>query len=201
MELPQNWEVRHSRTYSKDYYFNTLTKESRWDPPPMGENERIRASHLLIKHKDSRRPSSWKEGRSFERNYFWVGNSEKGEVEDLRNEPNEPSPAISLLSPHMLTPHLFSLSLPQEKILRTKEEALEILKRHQKRIETGETTLSAAATTESDCSSARRGGDLGHFERGQMQKPFEDAAFALEVGQLSEPVFTDSGVHLILRTA
>ncbi|RUP45850.1 peptidyl-prolyl cis-trans isomerase pin1 [Jimgerdemannia flammicorona] len=162
MELPQNWEVRHSRTYSKDYYFNTLTKESRWDPPPMGENERIRASHLLIKHKDSRRPSSWKE---------------------------------------MLTPHLFSLSLPQEKILRTKEEALEILKRHQKRIETGETTLSAAATTESDCSSARRGGDLGHFERGQMQKPFEDAAFALEVGQLSEPVFTDSGVHLILRTA
>jgi NIMA-interacting peptidyl-prolyl cis-trans isomerase 1 len=34
-----------------------------------------------------------------------------------------------------------------------------------------------------------------------MQPAFESAAFALEVGQLSEPVFSDSGVHLILRTA
>lgn len=36
---------------------------------------------------------------------------------------------------------------------------------------------------------------------GQMQPPFEAATYALQVGQLSEPVFTDSGVHLILRTA
>lgn len=33
-----------------------------------------------------------------------------------------------------------------------------------------------------------------------MQKPFEDATFALNVGELSGPVFSDSGVHLILRT-
>lgn len=37
--------------------------------------------------------------------------------------------------------------------------------------------------------------------RGQMQKPFEDATFSLAVGELSQPVFTDSGVHIILRTA
>lgn len=53
----------------------------------------------------------------------------------------------------------------------------------------------------SDCSSAKRGGDLGLFGRGAMQKPFEDAAFALKVGGLSQPVDTDSGVHIILRTA
>lgn len=52
-----------------------------------------------------------------------------------------------------------------------------------------------------DCSSARSGGDLGSFGRGQMQRPFEDAAFGLGVGQMSDIVETDSGVHLILRTA
>ena len=56
------------------------------------------------------------------------------------------------------------------------------------------------ATEFSDCSSAKRGGDLGPFGRGQMQKPFEDATYALKVGELSEPVITDSGVHIIKRT-
>lgn len=53
----------------------------------------------------------------------------------------------------------------------------------------------------SDCSSAKRGGDLGLFGRGAMQKPFEEAAFALKVGEMSQIVDTDSGVHIIIRTA
>lgn len=52
----------------------------------------------------------------------------------------------------------------------------------------------------SDCSSAKRGGDLGPFGRGAMQKPFEEATFALKVGELSDIVETDSGLHLIERT-
>uniref|UniRef100_A0A8C1RBU4 Peptidyl-prolyl cis-trans isomerase n=1 Tax=Cyprinus carpio TaxID=7962 RepID=A0A8C1RBU4_CYPCA len=35
---------------------------------------------------------------------------------------------------------------------------------------------------------------------GQMQKPFEDVSFALKIGDMSGPVFTESGVHIILRT-
>ena len=43
--------------------------------------------------------------------------------------------------------------------------------------------------------------DLGMFGRGMMQEAFENASFALEVGEISGIVDTDSGVHLILRYA
>ena len=56
------------------------------------------------------------------------------------------------------------------------------------------------AKVESDCSSAAKGGDLGRFERGKMQKAFEEAAFRLAPGALSDVVETDSGVHIILVT-
>ncbi len=55
------------------------------------------------------------------------------------------------------------------------------------------------ARVESDCSSAHRGGDLSWFGKGKMQRPFEEAAFALGVGEISEPVETASGVHVLLR--
>lgn len=64
-----------------------------------------------------------------------------------------------------------------------------------------EATFEELASKYSDCSSASKGGDLGFFSAGQMQKPFEEASFGLKVGELSEPVSTDSGVHIILRTA
>lgn len=68
-------------------------------------------------------------------------------------------------------------------------------------IATGKATFAELASKYSDCSSAKRGGDLGPFSRGAMQKPFEQAAFALKVGELSTPVHTDSGIHIIQRTA
>lgn len=112
------------------------------------QHQRVRASHLLVKHRNSRRPASWKD------------------------------PVIT----------------------RSEDEALQKIKEYRASIESGEADFAKLASTESDCSSARRGGDLGEFGPGEMQAPFEKATFALQVGQLSEPVFTDSGIHLIVRT-
>lgn len=149
-DLPPGWEQKTSRSTGKTYYYNTKTGESQWDPPKDSSfvQEQVRASHILVKHRDSRRPSSWR----------------------------------------------------QENITRTKEEAIEMLRIYIDVINNGQRTFEDLASEHSDCSSAKRGGDLGFFKRNQMQKPFEDAAFSLEIGEMSPIVETDSGVHIIKRT-
>jgi len=62
----------------------------------------------------------------------------------------------------------------------------------------GGASFEKIAKKESDDSgSARSGGDLGFFDRGMMTKPFEDAAFSMARGDLSEPVRSEFGFHLI----
>mmetsp|Transcript_8810 Transcript_8810/g.17530 ORF Transcript_8810/g.17530 Transcript_8810/m.17530 type:complete len:244 (+) Transcript_8810:69-800(+) len=111
-------------------------------------SSKVRASHLLVKHTNSRRPSSWK----------------------------------------------------QATITRSPEEALEMIHKYREQIITQACDFAQLASTESDCSSAKRGGDLGWFGPGEMQKEFEDATYSLDVGELSGPVHSGSGIHLILRT-
>ncbi|XP_026456881.1 peptidyl-prolyl cis-trans isomerase Pin1-like isoform X2 [Papaver somniferum] len=95
----------------------------------MSSGDKVRASHILIKHHGSRRAASWRDedGTKFIKNT-------------------------------------------------TKESAITQLK----------------ALKEDIIS--------GPFGRGQMQKPFEEATFALKVGEISDIVDTDSGVHIIKRT-
>jgi peptidyl-prolyl cis-trans isomerase C len=52
----------------------------------------------------------------------------------------------------------------------------------------------------SECPTSCQGGDLGYFGRGKMVKPIEEAAFSLKVGQISDPIKTNFGYHLIMVT-
>lgn len=66
-----------------------------------------------------------------------------------------------------------------------------------RRIEAGEDFAALAEELSEDEGSARRGGSLGAFGRGQMVPAFEEAAFSAAVGELVGPIRTDFGYHLI----
>jgi peptidyl-prolyl cis-trans isomerase C len=76
-------------------------------------------------------------------------------------------------------------------LVESEAEAKEVAERLKK----GEDFATVAKEKSKDTNA--EGGDLGFFARGQMLKPFEDAAFALDVGEISEPVQTQFGWHII----
>tara|TARA_B100000029_G_scaffold501627_1_gene575443 strand:+ start:218 stop:493 length:276 start_codon:yes stop_codon:yes gene_type:complete len=69
-----------------------------------------------------------------------------------------------------------------------------------KKLENGEKFEQLAADF-SKCPSGKQGGNLGEFGKGMMVEEFEKAAFDLEVDQVSGPVKTQFGYHLIKRTS
>lgn len=81
-------------------------------------------------------------------------------------------------------------------LVKKQSEAIEIIERLKK----GESFANLARELSTDKGSAKRGGDLGLFGRGMMVKNFEDAAFRLKKGELTqEPIKTEFGYHIIKR--
>ena len=124
----------------------------------MDRKHTVRASHLLVKHRDSRRPSSWKE------------------------------PAVTRTKVlgtlfETVVPRTLPTAAQEVQTLSaaSQEEALEKIQAFRTQLAFGKADFADLAARESHCSSAKRGGDLGEFGPGQMQKPFEDATYALQV--------------------
>ena len=80
-------------------------------------------------------------------------------------------------------------------LVKTEEEALKL----KEEIAAGK-DFAKVAQEVSLCPSGQNGGDLGYFTKGQMVKEFEDACFSMEVGEVSNPIKTQFGYHLILLT-
>lgn len=83
---------------------------------------------------------------------------------------------------------------------RTQEEAAELMEAVYDSVLAGELNFEEAAMRYSDCPSGQSGGDLGQFSRNMMTPNFEEAAFNLNPGDMSDIVATPFGYHIILRT-
>lgn len=92
------------------------------------------------------------------------------------------------------------LAAPDESDDLTKEKALAKLKTLKQRIDAGEDFEKIAREHSADTYSAERGGDLGFFTVFGMVYPFECAAYSLKVGEVSEPIQTKFGYHLVKKT-
>ncbi len=80
-------------------------------------------------------------------------------------------------------------------LVNKQSEAIEILDK----IKNGEKFGKMARQFSTDSGSAKRDGSLGYFGRGKMDKEFENAAFALQAGQISKPIKTQYGYNIIKR--
>jgi NIMA-interacting peptidyl-prolyl cis-trans isomerase 1 len=223
--LPTGWIMRDSRSNpGYFYYYNMDTGMTDWSPPaalqqqqappppPLSAAHENDAGDGLPPGLDNSSNSNEKD-EDPETAEDRASKRRKG-GEEIATSSNSGSSSSS--SPkevrvlHLLKKHKGSRrpsSWRQAKITHSVEEArdelvgmLEILKDEEGNPAELRATFEELARTESDCSSAKRGGDLGFFGRRRMQPAFEAASFGLKLGELTkEIVETSSGVHLILR--
>ncbi|MCH2201721.1 MAG: peptidyl-prolyl cis-trans isomerase [Fuerstiella sp.] len=123
-------------------------------------------------------------------------------MESLRQ--NVPDPGVSGVSEvkvsasHILIPYKMALNSSAD-VTRTKEEAFKLAQEIAVKAKGLSTNFGNLAREYSEGPSASVGGDLGNFFPSTMAKSFRDATLALEIGEVSDPVETQYGIHIIRR--
>jgi SecD/SecF fusion protein len=125
--------------------------------------------------------------------YFLVQLDGRQEGEREINEPKE------VEASHILISYEGSAAADSS-VTRTAEEALERAQEVYERASAGEDFAALAAEYSDEGGADESGGYLGFFGPGDMVKPFEDAAYSMAIGDISEPVETDFGYHVIYVT-
>lgn len=169
--LPRGWSIRLSKTHNTPYFVNLSTLESTWEIP-QGSDDSTTKAYLEKFKANGNKPL--------------VADDGKVRVSHLLIKNETSRRPKSWKSP--------------EGITLTRDESIAKLKAFRETILSGQSSLADMAQNESDCSSHERCGDLGFFGKGQMQPAFEQASFNLNVGEFSDIIETDSGVHLLERT-
>ncbi|MFO7259949.1 MAG: peptidyl-prolyl cis-trans isomerase [bacterium] len=111
--------------------------------------------------------------------------------EELRAIYEREQPGLQVRARHIL------LRVPPDATPAQRDSVLALARDLQQRAASGADFAALASEYSQDPGSARQGGDLGLFGRGQMVPPFEEAAFALQVGEVSDVVETPFGFHII----
>lgn len=194
-KLPHGWtEIKSKSRPGEVYYLNKKTGEKTWK-----RSQIVERGSSKRKEKQSSSSSHHKSKRK------------KSDASD-----DDVSGPVEVHALHILVKHQDSrrpASWRQDPIVIPKSVAFEKIKSIRKSIVQAVTDsdytvesevilrerFENLAKEESDCTSAKRGGDLGVFPRGKMQPSFEKAAFGLKVNEMSGPIESDSGIHIILR--
>lgn len=111
--------------------------------------------------------------------------------EELRQIYEEEQPDLEVRARHIL------LRLPADATPEQRDSVAALAEELQQRAAGGEDFAELATEYSEDPGTAENGGDLGYFGRGNMVEPFEEAAFSLEPGEVSDVVETPFGFHVI----
>jgi hypothetical protein len=109
------------------------------------------------------------------------------------------APPTKISARHVLIQWMGCSNAPAN-IVRTRDQAMSVAQEVLKRAKAGEDFGKLAVEFSDEPNAGQRGGSLGRFGRGMMVKQFEDAAFALQPGEISGIVETGFGFHVIQRT-
>ena len=124
-----------------------------------------------------------------------------GSSEPKSTEASDPplTPPKRIAARHVLIMYMGSERAPNS-VVRSKDQAFSVAQEVHKRAKSGEDFARLAIEYSDEPGAGNRGGSLGRFGKGQMVGAFEEAAFRLRVGEVSDIVETPFGFHVIQRT-